>query len=100
MIRISATVRITIGLTCLTLSVLLAAQTLGIVPDPRRPALDGRRVLCEAIAINCSLFASRGELARIEASLRATVERNPEILSAAVRRANGQLFAEIGDHAS
>jgi diguanylate cyclase (GGDEF)-like protein/putative nucleotidyltransferase with HDIG domain len=78
----------------------LAAITLGFVPDRQEAEVRGRTVLCETIAINCSLFASRGDTARMEAVLRAIVQRNPEILSAGLRRDGGHLLVEVGDHAS
>ncbi len=98
MYRISATIRITLGLACLAVSVLLAAGTVGLLPDTRAATMNGRRSLCESIALNCSLLASRGEVPNIEASLHALTKRNPDILSAAVRSGGGELLAEVGDH--
>jgi diguanylate cyclase (GGDEF)-like protein/putative nucleotidyltransferase with HDIG domain len=98
--RASATIRLTIGLVSLTTMVVLAAITLGFVPDRQGAEINGRVQLCETIAINCSLFASRGDTARMEASLRAIVERNVQVLSAGLRRDDGHLLVEVGDHAS
>lgn len=98
--RVSATTRITVGLASLTVSILLAAQTVGLIPDGRRAAMEGRVAICEAIAINTSLFAADNELRKIEVALRAIVQRNDDILSAGVRRIDGQLLVALGDHAA
>ena len=57
--RFSAATRIAIGITCLTLSLLLAAQGLGVIPSPTDATLKGRKELCESLAIHCSVAAQR-----------------------------------------
>ena len=95
---LSTRMRISIGLTCVTLSVLLLSMLIGVVPDREKAVLEGRRALCEAIAVNSSIMASQQDLARLQAVLKATAERNPDILSAALRRKDGELLVEVGDH--
>lgn len=56
--------------------------------------------MCETLAISCTLAAQQDDDAMIAAVTRSVVGRNPEILSAAVRRADGRLLAAAGDHAS
>ena len=96
--RLSSTVRITICLVCLTVSTLLLAGTLGIIPDTRLITMKSRARLCESIAINFSLLAGRDDTQAMEASLLAMAERNDDIESLAVRRASGEVLVEIGDH--
>ncbi|NND96377.1 MAG: diguanylate cyclase [Pirellulaceae bacterium] len=55
---------------------------------------------CETIAISASVQARLDETQRMESTLRAIAERNDDIESVAIRRANGMLIAEIGDHRS
>jgi len=95
---LTAKTRITIGLACLVFSVLCTAMMIGLMPDPRAGILDGRAKTCESIAIASSDFISRGELERLRFFLETQVERNDEILTAGVRRENGKLVAEVGDH--
>ena len=99
MARLAATFRIAIGLAFLTASLLLAARSFGFVPDDRVAVAEGRRKMCETLAINCSLFAQQGSDEQVRAALEASAKRDPEILSAAVRRDDGSLLAEFGDHA-
>ena len=84
--RHSATIRLSTGVAALTVSVLLAAQALGLIPDAVGAKLRGRGQLCEAVAIHCSLAAQRGDLGTIQAATREMVQRDNDILSAAVRK--------------
>jgi PAS domain S-box-containing protein len=95
---ISTRMRISIGLACLTLSVLLLSIVIDVFPDREKAVLEGRRTLCEAIAVNSSIMVSQQDLARLQAVLKVTAQRNPDILSAALRRDDGKLLIEVGDH--
>ena len=98
MIRISAAMRIALGLASLSMSVLLAAQTLGLVPDSEHTMLEGRKALCESVAMSCCLAAQREDMAAIQAITSALVTRNPAVVSVAVRRADGSLLHQVGPH--
>jgi diguanylate cyclase (GGDEF)-like protein/PAS domain S-box-containing protein len=95
-VRLSPGVRISIGLACLALTVLFAAGFLGSVPDHESALLQGRKELCEAIAIHCSAAAQRNDLSFITETLGTIVRRDPAIVSAAVHDANGKLIVEAG----
>jgi PAS domain S-box-containing protein len=60
--------------------------------------LKGRKALCEAVAIHSSMAAQRGDVVMIKMIARSLVERNPEIVSVAVRRTSGTPVVEVGDH--
>src|SRR2546421_12937808 len=96
--RLSAATRISIGLTCLTMSLLLAAQGLGVIPSPIDAVLKGRKELCEGLAIHCSLAAQRNDVETIKDTTRAVVGRNPDVLSAALRKMDGTVVVAVGDH--
>jgi PAS domain S-box-containing protein len=96
--RVSARTRIAIGLVFLLVSVLWLGQAIGIIPNERSAIMDGRAKLCEAIAVNSSVFAERGEAKALEATLRAMISRDPDILSVAVRGQDGKILDEVGDH--
>jgi len=98
--RHSATIRLSTGVAALTVSILLAAQALGLIPDAAGAKLRGRGQLCEAIAIHCSLAAQRGDLTTIRDATREIVTRDSDILSAGVRRPDGKLIVQAGDHAA
>jgi PAS domain S-box-containing protein len=80
-------------------SLMLLAAMAGLVPDRNAAVRDGRARLAEAIAVNSSIFITTSDIRRMKAILQTTVERNDDILSAAVTRTDGQALAVIGDHA-
>ena len=96
---LSTTSRITISLVAMMLTTLLSAHLLGLVPSERDAILRGRSSLCESIAIQFSVFALRGDQAAMETSLKAIVERNPEIRSVGLRKADGTLVVSTAEHA-
>jgi len=91
--------RITLGLVSLMVSTMLVTICSGIGPDPRQTVMHGRAKLCESIAINTSILISRDDLVRIKAIMDSIVQRNDDVESTAVRRADGKVIIEIGDHA-
>src|SRR5262245_21043942 len=90
--------RITFGLVSLTLSLLFAAQGLGLLPDRDGALLEKRVALCEALAIECSKAAQVQNTPALEAVTRAIIQRNPEVVSAAVRTTEGKMVVGVGDH--
>ena len=90
--------RIAFGLTSTVISVVLIAMNVGIMPDYRNVAMRGRAQLCEAIAANSSVVVRQRDLQRMQAILELIVDRNDEILTAAVRREDGSLAAVVGHH--
>ena len=96
--RLSARCHIALGLTCLLVSLILIALFVGLIPDRVGAIRQGRTALAEVIAANSSVFITQADLRRLEANLWLVVARNPEILSAAVRRADGRAVVTIGDH--
>ncbi len=96
----SARSRLNFGLTSTVVSVVLIALNIGIMPDYRSVAMHGRTQLCEAIAANSSAVVRQRDLRRLQAIIDLIVERNADIHSAAVRRADGRLVAEAGNHQS
>jgi PAS domain S-box-containing protein len=96
--NLGATTHIALGQTFLMTTLLLAAVILGLVPDHLSARREGRAALAEAIAVNGSAQVTRGNIRGLEATLGLIVERNTDILSAAVRRAGGRALVTIGDH--
>lgn len=95
---VSAATRVCFGLVCLSTSIWLVAFTLGLIPDREAAIISGRAALCENVALHCSLLASRGDIRTINTALEGLVERNPDVQSAAIRRPDGSLLAQVGNH--
>src|SRR5687767_16025460 len=96
--RISAATRISIAIVCLTITVLLGAQTVGLLPNAFQEALDGRKKLCESLAIYCSLAGRQGDVESVREAASAIMSRNHDVLSLALRKADGTIVVNVGDH--
>ena len=95
---LSVKARITLGLVSLAVSVMMVARFFGLGPNAQHAVLEGRKALCESLALNFSILVRRGDVSSMEGVLKAVVERNDQLLSAGIRRANRQMHLEIGDH--
>jgi len=96
--RQSTRFRIVLGLSGILVSLLLLAAMIGLVPDRHGAVRDGHASVAEAIAVNTSVFISNSDIRRMKANLQVVVDRNDDIVSAAVRRADGETIIEIGEH--
>ena len=89
---------VALGLSSLLASVLLSAMYLGVVPDRVGAIRLGRAALAESVAASTSTFVNQSNMEPIQAMLDFLVERNPELLSAALRKSDGKLVAVAGEH--
>ena len=90
--------RLSIALVLLTVNLLFLANLIGLVPDESESALELRKNLSESLALQFSAASEKGELQTIQNTLRAVVERNDMIRSAAIRTHDGKLVALAGEH--
>ncbi len=97
-ISISTPTRIAIGLTGFLFGCLLIVLFLGMIPDAVRATSEGRCALAESVAVQCCLAAQRDDVKTMRAVLTELVQRNDSIISAAIRRRNGDLAVDVGDH--
>ena len=95
---LTTTVRLSIGLASITLSAVLTAGLLGLIPDRDSAVLEGRAKLCEAVAVGFTLLAQEDDYQRLRLGLEAIVDRDPELVTAGVRHPDGSLVARVGDH--
>ncbi|MHC5118478.1 MAG: PAS domain-containing protein, partial [Planctomycetota bacterium] len=92
--------RISIVLVLLTINLLFLANLIGFVPDASESALELRKSLSESLALQFSAAAEKGHYQIIQNTLRAMVERNDNVRSAAIRTTDGKLLALAGEHLS
>ena len=90
--------RLSIALVLLMVNLLFLANLIGLVPDESESALELRKGLSESLALQFSAAAEKGEFQTIQRTLRAVVERNDNIRSAAIRKKDGKLIALAGEH--
>ncbi|WP_339672697.1 response regulator [Dasania marina] len=92
------TLRLAMGQCSILITLLLVAAFFGLIPNRDQAIIDGRVAVAEAIVSNASIFITRSDLGRMEANLRLVLSRNPEILSAAIRRGEAKAIMIVGDH--
>ena len=97
--RLSSRFHLALGLCSLLLSIVLLAIYLGLVPDRDHAVRASRATLAETIAVSCSALLDRGDAPALRETLGFILMRNPEILSAGVRNARGELVVDLRGHA-
>jgi hypothetical protein len=88
--------RISAGLACITLSVIFAANALGLVPDRTGAVIEGRKRLSEALAVHFALAAQEGDVAAIIVTTKEIQRRNADLEWAQVRKADGTVLVAVG----
>ncbi len=96
--RLTPAIRISLGLVSLTISLLLLGKVIGFAPDRNVAVLESRKNLSETLAVQFSAAAQRGDIPLIRETLLSIVERDNDIKSAAMRKTQGGLLAEAGNH--
>jgi diguanylate cyclase (GGDEF)-like protein/PAS domain S-box-containing protein len=92
-------VRLSFGLSLFLMTLLLGLEVLGILPNPQQAILDARKKTCETLAIYGSLAIQESNFNAIQTTIDILKQRNPDILSMALRKENGTVLAVTGDHA-
>jgi diguanylate cyclase (GGDEF)-like protein/PAS domain S-box-containing protein len=92
-------VRMSLGLVCLTLCmVLVGDMVLGLTSDEGRALLEQRKKICETLAVQFSELADAGDIATIGKSMEALVSGNADVMSTSLVDANGDTMVSAGDH--
>lgn len=94
----NTTSRMAFGVASITVSAVLMAGLIGLIPDQAAAVLQGRARLCQSAGINFTLLASRDDFSKTQLGLEALVKQNPELLTAAIRKSDGELVARVGHH--
>ncbi|MGB5603881.1 MAG: diguanylate cyclase [Gammaproteobacteria bacterium] len=93
---ISPAVRLSFGLVLFSLSVLLVADLVGLIPKKTEIILDARKKVCESLAVQLSVAATKSDLELLDSTLESFVDRNQDVLAASMNRVNGEVVAEHG----
>lgn len=96
--RLSSIHRIVIGLVGLTISSLLVAGLFGLIPNTLQREHEARRIFAESTAISFMALAPRMDSENLQATLDQMKARNQSALSIGVRKADGELVLQSGDH--
>lgn len=96
--RFSPSLRITIGLVSLTVSLLLLSKAIGLAPDREKAVLESRKELSQTLAIQFSAAVKSGDFTMVRTMLGSLVKRDNDVQSAAIRKDDGELIAVAGNH--
>ena len=95
----SSSIRIVIGLVSLTVSAVLVAGLLGLIPNVGTSAQKNRASFCEAAAVSFMALAPRMNEQQIQETFDSVRERNSEVESIAARKLDdGRLVFASGPH--
>ena len=83
-LRVSAPLRVAIGVSGLSCSLVLLAATAGLFPDGRQKIIAQRHGFAESMAVCFASMASRANSDEVESTLSKVLERNPSIRSITV----------------
>ncbi len=97
--RIRPTVQMSLGLALLTSAVLLVVDLLfGVFTDPDVQLMRMRKALAESTATQAAVLLQRGDDKTLGVALSRIRDQDPSIRSLAVRRTNGSLIVQSGNH--
>ena len=93
-------VRVSLGLVALFTSlVMIADLVLGLLPQRAEVELQVRRRVAENVAAQTAVLVGPGHEQLMGKSLQQVMARNRDVLSVALRRSDGGVLAQRGDHA-
>lgn len=92
--------RVSIGLMFLTISVLLFADLLNVIPNASKAELESRKKFIETLAIQISYTAQNNDLDTVTDLINSIQERYDDVNSIALRRTSGKLIMNAGNHES
>jgi diguanylate cyclase (GGDEF)-like protein/PAS domain S-box-containing protein len=99
MSAISPIARISMSLAMLTLSILLTGDLFfGTRSDDQQVKMEARLRICESLAIQFSSLIAVADLVTINMSLKNLVQRDDDVVSAALRTTDGKIRAAAGNH--
>lgn len=91
--------RIALGLVALLMSLLMGADMVfGLIPDRSDTARQIRQQISESLAVQATALLQTGDVATLQSTLRAVLERNSELRSVAVRQDGANIIAQAGEH--
>ena len=98
--RVTPLVWISFGLASVTLSLMLAGDSVvNLVPNRDRQVFEYRRDLAESLAVQYSALAEHDQVDTIKLAMEMLAKRNRDILSLALLLKNGESLVQVGNHA-
>ncbi|HEX2826794.1 MAG TPA: Hpt domain-containing protein [Burkholderiales bacterium] len=96
--KLNARAYVAFGLASLAASIVLVSSVLGLFPDRDGAVRQGRATFAETLAASATVLVADKHIPQLEALLQFTVKRNGDLLSAAVRTAEGKPIVSTAGH--
>ena len=96
--KLTPAIRLSLGLVFLTLSIIVVAQGLGLIPNLERQHLSAREQIAENLTLQATLAIKRNDQALIRQLFDNTTSQNPNILSMALYKNSGQTVYQTTTH--
>ena len=95
---LSPKLQLSLGLVSLTISLVFIAASFGLLPNEDKAEIQQRGTTATALAVQLAVLASRDDIAAIKETIDTVVARSPNILSIAIRDADGRILAGSEQH--
>ncbi len=96
--RVPTRVRIVAALVAMVVVSFIGTLTLQVFPNPYVTTMEGRASFTESLAMSATTLISSGNREGLMALLEGIVRRQPDIISIGLRKPNGSLHVEAGEH--
>ncbi len=96
-LNISPAVRISFSLVLFAISVLLIVDLLGLIPKKSDMVLETRKRVSESLAVQLSVAATAENRFIVDSTLESFVDRNKDVLAAAMVRDSGEVVTKYGE---
>ena len=90
--------RLSLGLASLAATILLLADIFGLIPDAVGERMQSRKHFAESLAVQLSVSAGRSDFGTVQATMKEVVDRENQLVSIGLRRADGRLISHFGPH--
>ena len=91
--------RISLGLTSLVVSMVLAADLVfGLLPNQNDALRQMRARVAENLAVNVAMQMEAGDPRALDRMFQELLARDKDVVSVSVRRDDGRIMAQAGDH--
>lgn len=100
LLRLSPLLRLSMGLTSLVVSLVLLMDLVGVLPDRSEMMRQVRQRTSESLAVQAAAALQIGDMGALLKTLREVRTRDTQVLSVALRRNDGTIVVQAGEHAT
>ncbi len=93
-------IRLSIGLTSISVTFMLIASFFGVFPDSDKLNVEAHKRVAMAVAANGTLLVSQGDIKRMEAILSVIVDKDSGLQQAIIKTKDGGVVASVGEVAA